>query len=419
MRMYSNGLCLIISGGDFSPIDDSLKFDYVIACDRGYEYAHRMGLKPDLIIGDFDSAPVPDTDIPVIQFPVHKDDTDTMLAVKHALEKGYKDIVIACAFGGRFDHAFANIQTGAYIAEKGADIRLLGTNTEALIFKNSTHSISRKIGWSLSVFAISDRCDGVSIYGTEYTCRDIKLTNSFPLGVSNEWNDEIATIGVKDGTIMVLQSKMPISTWMPLYAVTDRTWLGDRSLAHDVESALKGGATCIQLREKELSDDDFLEEALEIKSLCHRYNVPFIINDNVEVAIKSDADGIHIGQHDAEASEVRKLIGKDKILGVSAQTVEQAIKAQADGADYLGVGAVFHTGTKLDADDVSYDTLKAICSAVSIPVVAIGGISMQNICKLSGSGIDGIAVVSAIFASQDIEKATVELRDEVKKRLKV
>ena len=312
--MSAKGLCLIISGGEYSPIFDISDIDYIIACDRGYEYAQKMGLKPDLIIGDFDSAPVPVTDIEVLQFPAHKDDTDTMLAVKYALDKGYDNIVICCAFGERFDHAFANIQTGAYIAGRGALVRLTGAGTEAVIFKNSMHSVARKIGWSLSVFALSDKCEGVSIDGTEYTCSNISLSNTFPLGVSNAWNSESAQIEVKNGIVMVVQSKMPVSTWMPLYAVTDRTWLGSRTLAADVEAALKGGATCIQLREKELSDDEFLREALVIKNLCHRYNTPFIINDNVDVAIKSDADGIHIGQHDAEAAQVRKLIGKDKLL---------------------------------------------------------------------------------------------------------
>ncbi|MBE7053970.1 MAG: thiamine phosphate synthase [Ruminococcaceae bacterium] len=203
-----------------------------------------------------------------------------------------------------------------------------------------------------------------------------------------------------------------------LYAVTDRTWLNGNSLYNQVEKALQGGATFIQLREKDMDDETFLKEALEIKSLCKKYNVPFVINDNVNVCIKSDADGVHIGQKDMEAGFVRNLIGKDKILGVSAQTVEQAVLAEKMGATYLGVGAVFGTTSKDDADDVSLNTLKEICDAVSIPVVAIGGIGKGNVLKLKGTGICGVAVISAIFAADDIEKATKELKKLTKQVIK-
>ena len=195
-----------------------------------------------------------------------------------------------------------------------------------------------------------------------------------------------------------------------LYAVTDRTWLGDKTLYEQVEQALKGGATFIQLREKNLGNKAFLAEAIEIQRLCKKYHVPFVINDNVEIALEVNADGIHVGQRDMEAGNVRALFGKDKILGVSVQTVEQALLAEQRGADYLGVGAVFHTGSKADADDVSHETLKAICKAVNIPVVAIGGIGKNNILELKGSGICGIAVISAIFAAKDIQSATTELK---------
>ena len=195
-----------------------------------------------------------------------------------------------------------------------------------------------------------------------------------------------------------------------LYAVTDRTWLGEETLYQQVEKTLKGGATFIQLREKHLDDAAFLEEAVELKELCRRYHVPFVINDNVEIALKMDADGVHVGQSDMEAGNVREKLGPDKIIGVSAQTVEQAVLAEQRGADYLGVGAVFPTGSKDDADDVSHETLKAICEAVSIPVIAIGGISRNNVMELAGSGICGIAVISAIFAQPDIEAAAKELR---------
>lgn len=203
-----------------------------------------------------------------------------------------------------------------------------------------------------------------------------------------------------------------------LYAVTDRFWLGNETLYSQVEKALTGGATFVQLREKELEAGKFLEEAKEIKELCKKYRVPFVVNDNVDIAIEADADGVHVGQKDMEAGNVRELIGRDKILGVSAQTVEQAVLAEKRGADYLGVGAVFHTGSKADADYVNYETLKEICKAVSIPVVAIGGISKDNIMELSGSGICGIAVISAIFAQPDIVKATAQLKELTKKMVK-
>lgn len=202
-----------------------------------------------------------------------------------------------------------------------------------------------------------------------------------------------------------------------LYAVTDRAWLNGSTLYEQVKQALLGGATFIQLREKNLNNKDFLEEALQIKKLCHDYSVPFIINDNIEIALKTNADGIHVGQNDMEAAQVRKLLGENKILGVSAQTVEQAILAEKQGADYLGVGAIFHTGSKADADDVSIDTLKKICEAVNIPVIAIGGINKDNIMKLAGSGICGIAVISAIFAQKDIRLATAELKELTHKML--
>ena len=195
-----------------------------------------------------------------------------------------------------------------------------------------------------------------------------------------------------------------------LYAVTDRHWLNGRTLYSQVEEALKGGATFIQLREKELDEEHFLEEAKEIKELCRRYQVPFVINDNVEIALAVDADGVHVGQSDMEAGDVRAKLGPDKMIGVSAQTVEQAVMAEQNGADYLGVGAVFPTGSKADALEVSHDTLIAICKAVKIPVIAIGGMSKENILELSGSGVCGIAVISAIFAKDDIEEAARELR---------
>ena len=196
---------------------------------------------------------------------------------------------------------------------------------------------------------------------------------------------------------------------MLLYAVTDRAWTGKKSLLEQVEDAIRGGVTCVQLREKELDCDSFLEEAVEMNKLCKKHGVPFIVNDNIDIAVKCGADGVHVGQHDMRADNVRALIGDDMILGVSAQTVEQAVEAEKEGADYLGVGAVFSTSTKLDADSVSHETLKAICNAVSIPVTAIGGINKKNISELANTDVDGVALVSAIFAADDIESECKEL----------
>jgi thiamine-phosphate pyrophosphorylase len=197
---------------------------------------------------------------------------------------------------------------------------------------------------------------------------------------------------------------------MRLYAVTDRTWLNGQTLAAQVGAALRGGVTCVQLREKDLDAAAFLKEAFEIKDLCRQYNVPFIINDNVDIAIKCGADGVHVGQHDMQAADVRCRIGNNMILGVSAQTVSQAVLAEKNGADYLGVGAVFTTTTKLDANAVNHETVRNICKAVSIPIVAIGGISQDNLMQLAGTGVDGVALVSAIFSSSDIESTCRTLR---------
>ena len=194
-----------------------------------------------------------------------------------------------------------------------------------------------------------------------------------------------------------------------LYLVTDRSWLGEDSLAGQVETAVSAGVTCVQLREKELPFEEFLAQASSVKAVTDRHRIPFLINDSVEVMEAVDADGIHVGQSDMAASTLRKRIGPDRILGVSVETVEQALIAEAQGADYLGVGAMFPTSTKADADSVSFEALKAICNAVKIPVVAIGGITSANLQELKGSGIAGIAVISAILAKKDITAATKEL----------
>ncbi|MBO4649600.1 MAG: thiamine phosphate synthase [Clostridiales bacterium] len=204
-------------------------------------------------------------------------------------------------------------------------------------------------------------------------------------------------------------SKEELQNALLLYAVTDRRWTGELNLFQQVELAIAGGATFIQLREKNLSESAFEKEAIAIQNLCRAHGIPFVVNDNVEIAKRMGADGVHVGQSDMEAGDVRALLGPDAILGVSAQTLEQAKLAEARGADYLGVGAVFPTGSKDDAIEVPFETLKAICEAVSIPVVAIGGISEENVAELKGSGICGIAVISAIFGKKNIKKSTEEL----------
>ena len=196
---------------------------------------------------------------------------------------------------------------------------------------------------------------------------------------------------------------------MLLYAVTNSKLVSKLPLIEQVELALKGGITCLQLREKELDEASFLAEAIEIKKMCEKYHVPFIINDNVNVAIKCGADGVHVGQSDMEVSEVRKLVGDNMIIGVSAHTVQEAKLAEAGGADYLGVGAIYQTTTKQDATYVSLNELKRICNSVKIPVVAIGGMDRNTISKLSGTGVDGVAMVSAIFAADDIEQECKKL----------
>ena len=203
-----------------------------------------------------------------------------------------------------------------------------------------------------------------------------------------------------------------------LYAVTDRHWLNGRTLVDVVKESLDGGVTMIQLREKSLDEGKFLEEAKELQALCRERHVPFIVNDNVDIAKAMDADGVHVGQDDMVALDARAKLGPDKLIGVSAHTVEEALLAEKQGADYLGVGAVFPTSSKSDVGEMSYETLKAICKAVSIPVVAIGGISGENVGKLAGSGICGVAVISAIYAAKDVKAAAADLKTTVKEMLR-
>lgn len=197
---------------------------------------------------------------------------------------------------------------------------------------------------------------------------------------------------------------------MLLYAVTDRAWTGEQTLYEQVEAALKGGVTCIQLREKQLDEQVFLQEAKEIAALCRRYGVPFFVNDNVDIAIQCHADGVHVGQEDMAAQQVRQRVGDGVMIGVSVHSVEEALEAVRNGADCLGVGAVFSTSTKTDVDILPRETVCDICAAVEVPVVAIGGINKENLLELSGSGVDGVALVSAIFAAKEIETECRTLR---------
>ena len=199
-----------------------------------------------------------------------------------------------------------------------------------------------------------------------------------------------------------------------LYAVTDRAWVGKQTLLEQIEAALKGGVTIIQLREKTLDEDSFVEEAILVRDLCHKYHVPLIINDNVEVALKSGADGVHVGIEDTPVAEIRQRVAADFIIGATCKTVEQAKIAEASGADYMGVGAVFPSPTKTNAVRITNEQLCEIVSSVSIPAVAIGGISYDNILEIKGSSVSGAAAVSAIFGAEDIEKATALLKERVK-----
>ena len=196
---------------------------------------------------------------------------------------------------------------------------------------------------------------------------------------------------------------------LKLYLVTDRKWLNGHKLTDDLEKAILGGVTTIQLREKNLSNEEFISIAKDVKKVCQKYHIPLIINDNLEVALAINSDGIHIGQNDIPASIVRKQIGPDKILGVSVHNLKEAFQAKIDGADYVGVGAIFSTETKNDATNVTLDSLKKICDNIDLPVVAIGGINLDNISKLKDINIAGIAVVSAIMKANDITAASGQL----------
>ena len=205
-------------------------------------------------------------------------------------------------------------------------------------------------------------------------------------------------------------SKHEIREAMLLYAVTDKSWLKTGESLLDVcEKVLASGATFLQLREKDFNQADFEKEAEQLGRLCAKHRVPFVINDSVEIALQCNADGVHVGQSDIKGRNIRSMIGPDKILGISAGTVDEAIAAEKAGADYIGVGAVFGTSTKKDARNLTVEKLREIRSAVTIPVVAIGGINAENVVQLSGSGVNGVAVISAIFAAKDPGKATAQL----------
>lgn len=206
---------------------------------------------------------------------------------------------------------------------------------------------------------------------------------------------------------------------MLLYGITDRSWLNGRTLSEVVKESLEGGVTILQIREKDIDEKNFLEEAKEIKKICEKFNVPLIINDNVEIAKMVDADGVHLGQDDMDIEEARKILGPEKIIGITAKTIEQAKEAQMKGADYLGSGAIYTSGTKQNAKRLTVENLKAICASVEIPVVAIGGLTYDNIDVLKDSGISGIAVVSAIYASTDIKTDTIKLKEKTRNLIDV
>lgn len=199
---------------------------------------------------------------------------------------------------------------------------------------------------------------------------------------------------------------------LTLYAVTNRVHAVEQTLYQQVREALEGGVTCVQLREKYMPREEFIREAVELKKLCREYEVPLIINDNVDVALEAGADGVHVGQDDRPAAEIRQLAGKEFIIGVTAKTPQQAVKAQEDGADYIGAGSVFPSPTKQGAVRITKEELKTICSSVEIPAVAIGGVSLSNMHELKGYGMAGFAVVSAVFAAEDIKKRALQLKAE-------
>ena len=201
--------CLILSGGEYCAVPVDLRqAEFIIACDRGWEYAGRLGIESDLIVGDFDSSLPPKTGIAVKVLPTRKDDTDTMYAVRTALEKGCRKIAIACAFGGRLDHTIANLQSAAYVVSHGGECHLVGEDTEAFVFPASRKTFPRREGWSLSLFALSDVCSGVTIEGTKFDCEGVSMTNAFPLGVSNVWTSDEAVVSVESGIMMAVQSRL-------------------------------------------------------------------------------------------------------------------------------------------------------------------------------------------------------------------
>ena len=201
--------CIIISGGDYSPVPSPGEDDFVIACDRGYFYARRCGIRPDLLVSDFDSYDGPvDTDVPVNRFKPEKDDTDTMIAIRYAITHGFEEILLYCALGGRFDHAFANLQSAVFSAQHGVPLRILTEDTEIRTLKNDTLLLPRRPGWSLSVFSAVDECRGVSIRGAKYPLDKVTVSSAYPIGVSNEWAEDTAEISVEDGLLLVIQSRL-------------------------------------------------------------------------------------------------------------------------------------------------------------------------------------------------------------------
>ena len=232
-------------------------------------------------------------------------------------------------------------------------------------------------------------------------------------GINADNFEKVIDVGASAACIMsgCMRGKLLDLT---LYAITDRAWTDRKPLIEQVEDALQGGITCLQLREKNLSEDEFVEEAKEVKKLCDAYDVPLIINDNVDVALKSGAAGVHVGMEDTPVAEIRKRVGENFIIGATAKTVEQANAAYKAGADYLGVGAVFPSSTKKNAIRITPDLLSEICNSVPIPAVAIGGITYENLSELKGCSMDGIATVSAVFGAENIASETKKLKEKIK-----
>ena len=298
-------------------------------------------------------------------------------------------------------------------AEDKKKFRIIGSSCHSAEDALEAESLGATYITAGHVFA-TDCKKGLPPRGLDFlkaVCESVDIPVYAIGGISLEKMPQVLEAGAAGGCIMSGfmndkgESMNITKEQLKLYAVTDRTWLGGRSLEEAVEQAILGGVTCVQLREKDMDEDELIEEASKLVKICHKHNVPLIVNDNFIAAMKSGADGVHVGIEDAPVKEIRRIAGKSFIIGATAKTVEQAKRAEAEGADYLGVGAVFPSPTKKNAVRITPDMLREICGSVKIPAVAIGGISHDNVHEINGCGQAGIAVVSAIFAAEDIKSA--------------